>query len=201
MEPDTPDDELRRYVRRNVIYAILLLLGLLVGVGLVGLFYEEELLLATRWTYHTIGTPGLALIVFAADAFTSPIPPDLALIVVAKSELAKSWWVVVPLLGAVSVIGGNVGWLVGLKLGETRLARLLFGRFRDKQGALVARYGVVGVALGAMTPIPFSVTCWAAGMFHMPWRRFAVVSLLRLPRFLVYYAAIAFSDDLFTTLF
>jgi membrane protein YqaA with SNARE-associated domain len=188
------DAELRAYIRRNVAYGLFMLLGLLVAVGLAGIFYDEELLAATHWIYSTFGVGGLMFIVFAADGFTAPIPPDLALVVIAKTTLSEWWWAVVPTLGVLSTIAGNIGWALGTRLGTTRLSRFLLGRFRDKHEVLVMRYGSWAVALGAMTPIPFSVTCWAAGIFRMQWRPFFWMSLLRIPRFVIYYLAIAYSE-------
>jgi membrane protein YqaA with SNARE-associated domain len=61
---------------------------------------------------------------------------------------------------------------------------------------MVQRYGRLTVALGALTPLPFSITCWCAGGLGMPLARFLPVSLLRVPRYVVYYLAIAYADQL-----
>ena len=189
------DDDLKAYARRSAVKGFVLLIALLAAIGLISVYFEAELAAATHWAHRTLGLPGLSLVIFLADSLTAPIPPDLVLIVVAKSSMAERWWLIVPMLGAVSVAAGNAAWVVGRWLGDTRIPRALFARFRTNNQRLVARYGVWGVALGAMTPIPFSITCWAAGMFHMKHRTFFWATLLRVPRYVLYYLAIAYSDE------
>jgi uncharacterized membrane protein YdjX (TVP38/TMEM64 family) len=60
-------------------------------------------------------------------------------------------------------------------------------RGRGRQAfAIVERYGTVGLAIGAITPLPYVWTTWAAGALGMPWRTFLPVSLLRIPRVFFY---------------
>jgi membrane protein YqaA with SNARE-associated domain len=131
------------------------------------------------------------LTVFAADSFTLPIPPDIALLIVAHGPRAEAWHWVVPLLGAVSMFGGFVSYGIGSRLAAlpalVRLKRVLSGR----HAALVRRYGWGAVALGAVTPLPFSITCYAAGALRIPLRGFVFACALRIPRFFVYYAVFA----------
>jgi membrane protein YqaA with SNARE-associated domain len=190
------ETELRSYVRRSLFKAVLLLAALVTAVGVGGLLYEAELLAATTWVFDTIGLFGLMLILFVSDALITPIPPDLVLVVLSNSWVHQYWGIAVGLIGLLSSLAGNVAWLLSTRVGGTRWATLLFGRFRRTNQRLVARYGKWAVALGALTPIPFSVTCWTAGLLDMPWREFGPVTLLRLPRFVGYYVAIAYADDL-----
>ncbi len=190
------EEELRAYAKRSAIKGVAGIVVVFIVIGLAGVFFRDSLLMATSWVHETIGVAGLFLVILLADSVTAPLPPDVVLVVVANTSLSESWYVIVPALGALSVAAGSLGWLLGLWLGDTRIPRILFGRFRKRNQTLVTRYGAWGVALGALTPIPFSVTCWTAGMFKMPYRSFFAVALLRLPRYLLYYAAIAFSDDL-----
>jgi len=187
--------ELRTYVRRSLVKAVLALVALVAAVGVAGLLYEAELLVATTWVLDTVGLFGLMLILFLSDAVITPIPPDLVLVVLSNSWVHQHWWIAICLIGLLSSFAGNVAWLLSTRVGGTRWVTLLFGRFRRTNRRLVARYGKWAVALGALTPIPFSVTCWTAGLLHMPWRDFGPITLLRVPRFVGYYVAIAYADD------
>ena len=190
----TPDRELDRYVKKNALSALLLLLALFVVLGVVGVLYEEQLLAATHAMHERLGLFGLGAILFVTDAVISPIPPDVVLVVVAKSALAKDWLWLVPAAGALSAVAGSVAWTIGRRLGESDLWIARWVRARRLERALVQRHGRWAVALGALTPIPFSVTCWIAGMCGMRYRDFAPVTLLRIPRFVIYYVAIAYAD-------
>jgi membrane protein YqaA with SNARE-associated domain len=190
------DEELRDYVQRNLVRGGVGLVALVGLLALVGKYFEPQLLGLTTWTYQTVGFVGLASILAITDSFISPIPPDMLLVVVAKSDLAASWWIAVPALGVLSSIAGVAGWAMSRQIGTTRLPQLLFGRYQRYNQALVDRYGSLAVALGALTPIPFSVTCWTAGMFQLPFDRMVWATLLRVPRFVGYYLLIHWSVNL-----
>ena len=195
------DARLLAYVRANLIKAGLALLVLVFAVGLAGILYERELLSVTGWIRDTLGLFGLALILFLSDSLITPIPPDFVLIVIAKSELHENWGIVIPALGALSTVAGNVAWFLGRKFGDTRFGQRLLGQIRQQNRELVARYGKWAVALGALTPIPYSLTCLTAGALKMPWRAFLSVSWLRIPRYVGYYVAFAYSASIARWLF
>ena len=196
-EDDTPDEQqLRAYVRRSVCQALGFVVILVVAMGLLGVFYEAQLLAVTAWVFDHVGLTGLLAILFVSDSVITPVPPDAVLVVLSKSWVHAHWWIAVPLIGVLSTLAGNVAWLLSTKVGHARLPTLLFGRFRRLNQALVRRYGPWAVAMAALTPIPFSVTCWTVGILHMPWKHFGWITLLRIPRFIGYYVAIAYADQL-----
>jgi len=196
-DADGPSEaELQAYVRRNIRNAILALVALVAVLGVSGALWEAQLVVAANFIYRHIGLPGLLLIIFLADSIIMPFPPDVVLVILAKTWVHEHWLVVMPLVGLLSVVAGNVAWLLGTKVGQTARVTRWFGRFRRMHEALVRRYGPWAVALAALTPVPFSVTSWTVGILHLPWRDFGWVTLLRIPRYVGYYAAIAYADDL-----
>jgi ABC-type microcin C transport system permease subunit YejB len=88
--------------------------------------------------------------------------------------------------GVASVLGGNFAWLLGRS--SARIAwvrRLLEGK--GKQSAyLVQRNARLAIVLGALTPLPFSVSCIAGGAVGMPWTQLFPLTLLRIPRMVFY---------------
>ncbi len=182
-------------MRRNVLRAIGSIVFLFGAVVLAGVAFEETLVTFTDWIYANLGLAGLAALVFSADSVTTPIPPDLILVVVAKTEeLARNWAVLIPLAGALSASAGVAGWWLGKHLARHPGIAPSVARFQERHGPLVKRYSRLTVALGAMTPLPFSLTCWSAGALDMPLQRFLPLSLLRLPRYVVFYGAIVYAD-------
>lgn len=184
---EEPALDFKNLIRRalwslGLAFALLIALGLAFGKRLEALAVRAE---------ETLGLAGLVLTVFAADSFTLPVPPDVALLVVAHGPRSEAWYWVVPLLGAVSMCGGLLSYGIGSRLAAlpsvTRLRRVLAGR----HAALVRRYGWGAVALGAVTPLPFSITCYAAGALSLPLKGFVLACALRIPRFLLYYAVFA----------
>src|SRR5690606_10079074 len=123
------------------------LLALVGSVGIASVVYEPELLRITQGIYRTVGIPGLAIILFLSDAIITPIPPDLILVVIAKSDLRAHWVPLLAGMGVLSTLAGNCGWLLGVRLGDSPLLQRVFGRLRERNQRLVARYGSFGVVL------------------------------------------------------
>lgn len=157
----------------------------------VGVLLEDELLAFTEWIYATGGVGGLGLLAFTADALTSPIPPDLMLLVVATTDLKEKAMWLVPAGGLVSACAGITGWWLGGRLGQHERVRPWLEHFNQRNGDAVKQYARLTVALGAFTPLPFSLTCWSAGAVRMPLRHILPLSLLRVPRYILFYWLIA----------
>lgn len=188
--------DVQRYVRRVLIKGAVMLILLVASLAILGKLYAAELLIATGWIHDQVGFLGLAAILLVTDAVITPIPPDLLLVVIANTDLANRWWLYVPTLGAISSGAGIIAWYLSSRLGHTRIPKLILGRFRERNSAMVSRYGALAVVLGALTPIPYSLTCWTAGMLHVPLKTLAWATLLRIPRFVGYYLLIVWSTHL-----
>ena len=179
-------------IRESVVKGLAALVAFLLAVGLVGYHFEHELAAMATRVVETVGFPGLCLILLVSDTFVTPFPPDLLLLVVATSPLSADWVRLVGILGVVSAFAGLLGWAFGRWLGHFRWSRRLFGEFKEEHRDFVKRYGFWAVALGAATPLPYSVTCWASGILGVRWEKVLLASLLfRVPRMYLYYWLIA----------
>ncbi len=84
-----------------------------------------------------------------------------------------------------SVLGGLVGYFLGKFLGESFLKKYISDKHYEKGEILFRKYGILAVIIAAITPIPFKVICWMAGIFEMPVLGFLIAAFIgRLPRFL-----------------
>ena len=184
-------------VRNLAIKTLLSILGIGVVVGILGAIFESQIIETSSWLSHQLGIAGILMAVFLTDAFITGIPPDLFLIVILKSELKDQWPVLVSLIGISSTIAGCTGWFIGTKLGHLKWAEKHYGPLIAKNRKIIDRYGPWGVAIGALTPIPFSFTCWLAGALEIRFKIFFWMAALRIPRFLFYYMIIMSSETLF----
>jgi membrane protein YqaA with SNARE-associated domain len=191
--PDAAAAALDGYVRRTLVKLALGVGALFAGLALLGALFGPELVAITTAISNAIGFPGMALSVLLIDTLTLPVPPDAVLVVVAHGPLRDSWLPLVVGLGLVSALAGNIGYLAGGSLAQTRWSSRVLGAQRAQIESMFARYGAATVVLGALTPIPFSITCWAAGALRLRWSTFALITLLRVPRFVAYYWLIAAS--------
>lgn len=157
--------------------AVVLIAGTAAALG----YWLREPLLATgRVFVDNLGGPGVAVGYLLPDAFTIPLPNDA----VGMFGLAGGlpFWAVVAWGTVGSIAGGSLGWLVGRRLRHVGFVSAFLERRGAKMEALVRRYGAQGVAVAALTPLPYSLSAWAAGAVHMPFRTFFAVSLLRVIR-------------------
>lgn len=158
--------------------------ALVLGLGLVAYFFQEPLVRLSETFVRTLGGPGIAVGFFLPDAFTIPFPNDAF---TAAGLLGGMSFPLVVAWGSLgSILGGHVGLLVGRRLSYTRWFRRFMATHGQEAYALSQRYGALALVLGALTPVPYSVTCWAAGALGMRLGVFSLISLLRIPRIAVY---------------
>jgi membrane protein YqaA with SNARE-associated domain len=176
-------------IERNLYAALIGLAAFIVVMGVIGFVYEDELATMAEWVVQHIGFAGLAMILMVTDTLVTPFPPDILLIVIAKSHLAAYWPAYVGLLGLVSIVAGMTGYGIGRWLGHFEWSQRLFGQFKEDHRGFIRKYGFWAVAIGSVTPLPYSVTCWTAGVLGLRWTTvLAAAILFRLPRiFLVYW--------------
>ena len=185
-------------IRESLIKTVAAIALIMVVMAISGIWLEEELSMATNWLVGRIGFAGLCLILFVIDTLVTPFSPDLVLIVVAKSELADNWFPYVFTLGCVSVCAGMTGWIIGRWLGHFGFVDRLFNKIGEEQRRFIVKYGFWAIVLGAATPLPYSATCWTAGIAGIRWTTVLAASLVfRIPRVILYYLLISSSSTLF----
>jgi membrane protein YqaA with SNARE-associated domain len=170
----------KKLVRQLVIGIVLII----VLFAALGYFVKEPVeAFAKAWVGST-GLAGLFLATAVVDTFPAPIPPDVFMGFALLG--GKGLWEASLVTGVASVLGGNFAWLLGRS--SARIAwvrRLLEGK--GKQSAyLVQRNARLAIVLGALTPLPFSVSCIAGGAVGMPWTQLFPLTLLRIPRMVFY---------------
>jgi membrane protein YqaA with SNARE-associated domain len=185
-------------IQDHLLKAVIALVAFVAAVTLLGLLFEDQLAEGATWVVDRIGFPGMALILLVTDTLVTPFPPDLLLVMIAKSRLAEDWPRYVLMLGLISVTAGMLGWSIGRWLGHRRPVQRWFGEFKEDRHDFIRRYGFWAVVIGAITPLPYSVTCWSAGVLGIRWGTVLLASLLsRLPRFFLYYWLLSSSKHLF----
>lgn len=151
---------------------------------IVGRYFEEELRAIGVAFVETFGGVGVAFCTLVPDAITMPPPHEICMTFAYTGGM--SFWEVVLWATAGSVTGGSIGYVIGRQLSHTQwFQNLVRGRARLAWQA-IERHGALALAVGALSPVPYSVCCWASGAMHMRPAVFLVVSLLRLPRLAFY---------------
>lgn len=182
-------------LRKNLLKLLLSLIGIGVLTAIIVSRFASELDAITSYVFAEFGIVGVAVALFITDSFVSPLPPDSLLILIARSEYHKYWPQLIAFLGAISCVAGYVGYSLGLLFSRTNIFSSL-GKVREQSQERILKFGSWAIVLGALTPIPFSITCWTAGLMHLPFRHVWWPCLLRIPRYVLYYAVIAYAPKL-----
>ena len=118
------------------------------------------------------------------DTIIQPISPD---ILTFGATFAGFNLTTASLVGGIgSCIAGMFGYLIGHKVGAGSFTAW-FGKEHLRKGeTLFKKYGIWAVIVGALTPIPYSVVTWTAGIYKMNFLTFMItVICTRIPRFFV----------------
>ncbi|NCN26540.1 hypothetical protein GW915_03105 [bacterium] len=191
------DDE---YVRSNIKKGLFVLLLLFVSLVVVGFYFNERLEELSHWFLKNTNIWGIVTFVFFNDFIISPIPPDVILVLATKGASYSSNLEMSLAFGVASTLGGCVGWAIGRYVLKPTWFGESFKGFIYNNHRRINKYGKLMVALGALTPLPYSMTCWAAGFLKMDFKDFVFVASLRIIRFLLYFKIIMASEQLSTWL-
>jgi membrane protein DedA with SNARE-associated domain len=136
---------------------------------------------------HVSGSPITYLVVLVAagaDVLFPLIPSET--IVVTSGVLASRGdlliWLLIPATAIGAIIGDNIAYFVGAKLGEPLAQRI--ARSEESQGRLrwseraIHRRGTLVIVAGRFIPGGRTVTTLAAGTLQMRWRKFIVADIV-----------------------
>jgi membrane protein YqaA with SNARE-associated domain len=160
------------------------------AVWIIGHYVAEPAEHLADLIVENLGIWGIFLAVLAADALTLPIPPDTYLLAAVASDTDAI--TIVNVVAVASVIAGSLAYLVGPIFERFAFLRKRIDKVRPQGEALFAKYGTWTIVVASLTPLPFSVTCWIAGIYRMPYRPFFLATLARIPRFWLYYLMFEF---------
>lgn len=162
--------------------------GVALALYLLGLFFKPQIEAIGHGFVARFGYVGVAVGTFIADAFSVPVPPHAYML--AAIAGGASHVVTVVVVCASSLLAGGVGYRMAGRLSELPFLRSRIAAARPRLDPLFQRYGVWAVAIGTITPMPYSVLCYLAGLYRLPPRLFALLLLFRIPRILFFYVLI-----------
>ena len=85
-----------------------------------------------------------------------------------------------------NVLASILGYYIGMKIGYPVLKYLSNEELLEKTHKLFEKWGVLAVAVGAFTPIPFTIVVFLAGITRMDFKKFIFAGFLgRFPRYLL----------------
>ncbi|MBU0578037.1 VTT domain-containing protein [Patescibacteria group bacterium] len=118
-----------------------------------------------------------------AEQFIFPVPADIFITLGTSTGLifTKVLWII----SIAAVVGSLIGYFLGRFIGHP-IIKWMFGQERLNQcEEIVKKWGMWGVIIAGLTPIPFKIFTWTAGAFEMPLGRYLfAVTVSRIPRYI-----------------
>jgi membrane protein YqaA with SNARE-associated domain len=163
---------------------VLGVVGLMTIVSLLGHYYRAELESMGRTILDRFGYFGIALGTYVADGLHFPVPPHFYMLASIAARWSMLWTVIA--LSTGSLLGGLTAYWIARKASHLRLFQRLLARTQRKVDGLFTRFGYWAVAVGSLTPIPYSMLCYVAGAHRMRAKIFVVLALFRIPKLVLY---------------
>ena len=137
--------------------------------------WKEQIL---EW-FEIFGPASLAMLSFT-EAIIQPVPPDLMFLPMLLNNSGNIpmifWlWIVIT---STSVLGSLIGYWIGQKWGKSIVERFNGQKHIKKLEILTQKYGTMGIFIAAVSPIPYKVFGWFAGMGEMNKKSFMMAGFL-----------------------
>jgi membrane protein YqaA with SNARE-associated domain len=136
---------------------------------------------------ETFSTKGILSIFFISESLLGLIPPE---IFIAWTKKTSEPILNLAILATLSYLGGITSYFLGKAALKITSVKNYLEVKMAKSLKNTSKWGGFLIIVGALLPIPFSITCMAAGMIKYPFRGVVLYGLLRFLRFAIYALAI-----------
>ncbi|WP_303317617.1 VTT domain-containing protein [Flavivirga abyssicola] len=132
---------------------------------------------------ETLPAYGVLTFFFVSETLLGIIPPE---VFIAWSGKMPSPWIYLGFLAFLSYCGGLISYWLGVFITETPSVHNYLEVKMAKQLKNSKKWGGFLIVVGALLPLPFSISCMAAGIIHFPFKSVVLYGSLRLLRFAIY---------------
>ena len=168
----------------------ILIIGL-IPIAIIFLFFffflkkigMENYMFIVDYVDEHFGLPGIFLYVFLVDFLILPLSPDFVFPLV----VAMPAYEIIPIVGVASSLGGVAGYATGRLLCHVPIIERFAHRAKEKWGAYINKYGILFIIVAALTPVPFSTICVAAGVAKLSSKKAIPACFFRIIRMAIYF--------------
>lgn len=161
------------------------------SVIIVGLLLFNKFIFNINEALHSLtemfSTVGILVLFFISESLLGLIPPE---IFIAWTKKTTEPILNLIYLATLSYIGGIISYFIGKAVLRIKSVKNYLENKMAKQLKNTTKWGGFLIVVGALLPVPFSMTCLAAGMIKYPLRGVLLFGLLRFARFAIYGVAI-----------
>lgn len=171
-----------KFVGRSVgkaIIPILLVVGAIFAIDFYVLDLNQALITFTE-TYSPVG---ILSMFFVSESLLGLVPPEIFIAWAGKSAYPI---IFLSLLALASYLGGIVSYFIGVGITKIPAVQNQIEVSLGKYIKNTRKWGGFLIIVGALLPIPYSLTSMAAGVIRFPFMSFLMFGLLRFLRFYLY---------------
>lgn len=169
------------FVWQAVKKAIPYILGAIALIYVVNYFFNinEALVRLTE----ILPSHGVLSFFFVSETLLGLIPPE---IFIAWSGKMPNPWGYLSILAILSYTAGLLSYHLGAMITKIPSVHTYLEVKMQKQLKNSRKWGGFLIIVGALLPLPFSISCMAAGIIKFPFKIVALFGALRLLRFVIY---------------
>ena len=120
---------------------------------------------------------------FASESLLGLIPPEIFIAWAGKTEMPVFF---LTMLAVLSYLGGIISFFIGKGISKMPSVYNYLEVKMEKHVKMIRKWGGFLIVVGALLPIPFSITSIAAGLIHYKFSNYLLFVLLRFVRFYLY---------------
>ncbi len=120
---------------------------------------------------------------FASESLLGLIPPEIFIAWADKTETPIFF---LSILAVLSYLGGIISFFIGKAISKMPSVYNYLEVKMEKHVKMIRKWGGFLIVVGALLPIPFSITSIAAGLIHYKFKNYLLFGLLRFVRFYLY---------------
>ena len=171
-----------KFVGRSVVKAIIPI-AIIVGAILAIDFYVLDLNKALATITETYSPTGILSMFFVSESLLGLIPPEIFIAWAGKSAFPIFY---LSLLALASYLGGIVSYFIGVGITKIPAVKNQMEVNLGKYIKNTRKWGGFLIIVGALLPIPYSLTSIAAGAIRFPFMSYLMFGLFRFVRFYLY---------------
>ncbi|WP_445736244.1 YqaA family protein [Mariniflexile sp.] len=132
---------------------------------------------------ETLPAFGVVAFFFLSESLLGLVPPEIFIAWAGKMDYP---WLFLSILALLSYAGGLLSYYIGHIITKIPKVHTYLEVKMAKQLKNSRKWGGFLIVVGALLPLPFSISCMAAGLIEFPFKNVVAYGSLRLLRFLIY---------------
>jgi membrane protein YqaA with SNARE-associated domain len=164
---------------KKAVLPIVLFIGALIAINEFVIDINHVLVTVTE----TFSPIGIISVFLASETLLGLVPPELFIAWAGKSALPMIY---LSLLALASYVGGIISFFIGKAITKIPSVHNYLETRMSKHIKNTEKWGGFLIVVGALLPIPFSITSIAAGIINYKFRHYLLFGLLRFVRFYGY---------------